>query len=268
MVADRHPLVVGQQRVVGPEQLADRGGVVDAGVEVGVVADAAGQRSSRPRPAARRHSSRKGALRRCRRPAPSDSAARRRRARPRAQRHEARSGRRRPAAPAAASTPSAQGHCAAASCRSSTWSPMATPMRQGSSLPARRKRPKGRFWIGKSVSGVVGRVDPALQRRVVGGVGQWSCVLKLVAAGRPSTQRSAASSAPPRSAHAVGRKRQRLSNMKASVSSSLCGASVGVRRPCRRPRRRGRAAPCSCAGWRRRAGSPRAWRRTGRTPGP
>ena len=43
MVGDRHPLVVGQQRVVGPEQLAHRGGMVDAGVEVGVVADGTGQ---------------------------------------------------------------------------------------------------------------------------------------------------------------------------------------------------------------------------------
>src|SRR5438445_1782054 len=34
--------------------------------------------------------------------------------------------------------------------RSSTWSPIATPMRKASPLPAGRKRPKGRFWIGKS----------------------------------------------------------------------------------------------------------------------
>ena len=34
--------------------------------------------------------------------------------------------------------------------RSSTWSPIATPMRSGSSVPAGRKRPSGRFWIGKS----------------------------------------------------------------------------------------------------------------------
>ena len=36
--------------------------------------------------------------------------------------------------------------------RSSTWSPMATPMRQ-SAPGAVRKRPNGRFWIGKSVAG-------------------------------------------------------------------------------------------------------------------
>ncbi|MNS62247.1 hypothetical protein D3C72_953010 [compost metagenome] len=35
--------------------------------------------------------------------------------------------------------------------RSRIWSPMATPMRKASLLPAVRKRPKGRFWIGKSV---------------------------------------------------------------------------------------------------------------------
>jgi hypothetical protein len=37
----------------------------------------------------------------------------------------------------------------------------------------RRKRPKGRFWIGKSVSASLARGHPAAQRRVVGGIGQW-----------------------------------------------------------------------------------------------
>ena len=46
-----------------------------------------------------------------------------------------------------------QGHCSRASRRSSTWSPMATPMRQPLPPPAGRKRPNGRFWIGKSVPG-------------------------------------------------------------------------------------------------------------------
>ena len=40
MIADRHELVVRQQRVVGPELLADVGGVVDPDIEVGVVTDA------------------------------------------------------------------------------------------------------------------------------------------------------------------------------------------------------------------------------------
>src|SRR2546423_10126412 len=39
VVADRHPLVVRQQRIVRAEQLADVGRVVNAGVEVAVVAD-------------------------------------------------------------------------------------------------------------------------------------------------------------------------------------------------------------------------------------
>ena len=43
VVADRHPLVVGQQRRVGAEHLADRVRVVDAGVEVAVVAHLHGQ---------------------------------------------------------------------------------------------------------------------------------------------------------------------------------------------------------------------------------
>ena len=42
MIADRHIFVVGQQRIVGPELLADIGGVVNADVEIGVVADQAG----------------------------------------------------------------------------------------------------------------------------------------------------------------------------------------------------------------------------------
>ena len=37
VVADRHPFIVGQQRVVRTEELAHRGGVVDGGIEVGVV---------------------------------------------------------------------------------------------------------------------------------------------------------------------------------------------------------------------------------------
>ena len=41
MIADRHVLVVRQQRVVGPELLADIGRVMDADIEVGVVADRA-----------------------------------------------------------------------------------------------------------------------------------------------------------------------------------------------------------------------------------
>ncbi len=40
MIADRHPLVVGQQGDIGAEQLADIGRVVDAGVEIRVVAHA------------------------------------------------------------------------------------------------------------------------------------------------------------------------------------------------------------------------------------
>ena len=37
--------------------------------------------------------------------------------------------------------------------RSRIWSPIATPTRGASSLPARRNTPNGRFWIGKSVAG-------------------------------------------------------------------------------------------------------------------
>ena len=42
VIGDRHPLVVRQQRIVGAEQPPDRGGVMDGGVEVGVVADVGG----------------------------------------------------------------------------------------------------------------------------------------------------------------------------------------------------------------------------------
>ncbi len=43
VVADGHPLVIWQQRVVGAEEFAHGGRVMDAGVEVGVVTDHAGQ---------------------------------------------------------------------------------------------------------------------------------------------------------------------------------------------------------------------------------
>ncbi len=39
VIADRHVFVVRQQRIVGAEQLADIGGVIDAGVEIGVIAN-------------------------------------------------------------------------------------------------------------------------------------------------------------------------------------------------------------------------------------
>jgi hypothetical protein len=43
VIADRHVFVVWQQRIVGAEQLASIGRVVNAGKEVGVVADRRGQ---------------------------------------------------------------------------------------------------------------------------------------------------------------------------------------------------------------------------------
>ena len=49
MIADRHPLVVRQQRVVRPEHPADIGRVEHGGVEVGVVADRGGQEELRIR---------------------------------------------------------------------------------------------------------------------------------------------------------------------------------------------------------------------------
>ena len=52
MIADRDPLVVRQQRAVGPEHRADVGGVKDRGVEVGVVPD--GRRQLHPDFAERR----------------------------------------------------------------------------------------------------------------------------------------------------------------------------------------------------------------------
>ena len=42
MIADGDVFVVGEEGLVGAEELADAAGVVDAGVEVGVVADVKG----------------------------------------------------------------------------------------------------------------------------------------------------------------------------------------------------------------------------------
>jgi hypothetical protein len=47
MIADRDVFVVGEERLVGTEELADAGGVVDGGVEVGVVGDVDGFDESR-----------------------------------------------------------------------------------------------------------------------------------------------------------------------------------------------------------------------------
>ena len=43
VVADGDPLVIGKERIVGPEQPADGGGVVDGNIEVGVVPNLGGQ---------------------------------------------------------------------------------------------------------------------------------------------------------------------------------------------------------------------------------
>ena len=42
VIADRHIFIVGEQRVVGPELPADIGRVMDADIEIGVIADEAG----------------------------------------------------------------------------------------------------------------------------------------------------------------------------------------------------------------------------------
>ena len=42
VIGDGHPFVVGQERIVGAEELADVRGVVDGGVEVGVVVNCDG----------------------------------------------------------------------------------------------------------------------------------------------------------------------------------------------------------------------------------
>ena len=93
MVADGHPLVVGEERVVGPEHRADVRGVEDGSVEVGVVADHRGQQHLRLGlgdehvlgVAARRHEAALGAEQ-VAEPVPQRTAQARR------QRHEARSG--------------------------------------------------------------------------------------------------------------------------------------------------------------------------------
>ena len=158
VVADRHPGVVGQQRVVGAEQLAHRGGVVDAGVEVGVVADAAGQGVLDGRLRHQTRLQRRAAL----------AALAQRHGQHRAQ-PAARAG---PSAMKGASSPSASGSsqaeatrpqppCSRARRRSSTWSPMATPMRQGCAAGGPEAAGEGQV-LDREVAGrVVGGFDPA-----------------------------------------------------------------------------------------------------------
>ncbi len=156
VVADGHPFVVRQQRRVGTEQLADRGRMVDAGVEVGVVADTARQVQRRPRPAG------------CRKPDHSRCCAL-------------------PSARPCERSPCPKRRCiscglCAISAVHVAGSRSARP--PAGPAPGRRWRhrcgarpcgvrlyvPKGRFWIGKSVLGLVGGGYPAAQLGVVGGV--------------------------------------------------------------------------------------------------
>ena len=44
MIANRHPFVIGQQRIVGTKQTSDCSRVMDRGIEIGVIADARRQR--------------------------------------------------------------------------------------------------------------------------------------------------------------------------------------------------------------------------------
>ena len=76
VIADRDPLVVGQQRIVGPEHAAHVGGVVHRGVEIGVVARPGPAAAAPLRPAAPAAGRRGGGWRgRPRLPASSRSAA-------------------------------------------------------------------------------------------------------------------------------------------------------------------------------------------------
>src|SRR5574337_755323 len=70
------------------------------------------------------------------------------------------------------------------------------------------------------------RLDPAAQAGVVGLVDEAHSAKRSPSPAQHCAY--AASSAPHSSANAVGRKRQRLSNMNASVASSLCGASAAL----------------------------------------
>ena len=258
VVADRHPLVVRQQRVVGAELLADRGRVVDAGVEVGVVADRGTARPSRRSACGTQRGAAVASARRC---------------------HARRPGRDAPGAARAAARrlerPSA-GSCRR--CRSAPRGAGRGPGRRSRRrcarlrvVPARRKRPNGRFWIGKSLAG---SLADSTQLRSAG-----SCVCRSRRSWLPRVE--VLLQALPAAVVVVLQLRRlervrgsaastkRVSNMKAIVSLDDVAASTGRRgSPSRRSRRRGRGRSCCCAGSRRRARSPRPWRRRRRAPGP
>ncbi len=165
VIADGHVLVVGQQRIVGPEQPPDIQRVVDAGVEIRVVADRAragaacrrrrgcsigSQRraaSRRPRRAASRQP-RAAAPGAARRPARRTRSAVRRSRQLRRSRRVAREDARR-------------GRAA----RSRIMSPIATPPRRRR-RPAGVKTPSGRFWM-REIGVAVGRRHPAPARGIV-----------------------------------------------------------------------------------------------------
>ncbi len=169
MVGDRHPLVVGQQRIVGAEQPPDRGGVMDRGVEVGEIPDARGgavfggrlRHEQRPQPRGERRSA-------CAAPPTAPRAARRSRPAPAPMNafsvgcaHSGQRLRREPLEHAELVQRAEVEHLIA------DRHPAAEAAR---CCRARRKAANGRFCSGKSVRGCVGGADPALQRRVVRGV--------------------------------------------------------------------------------------------------
>ena len=239
MIADRHPLVVRQQRVVGAEQLADVGGVVDADIEVGVVADAGRQV----------HRAVGGRVQQRLDPALLWRAC---------GEQLARAGR---AGPGAGPAPRARsglrvGPAAASAARPASPSSRPVASRAGRSRiivadrdpaprrAARRAEDAQRQVLDREVGVTLGRGNPAAAAR---GRGWRRSPLRLAAGSGRS-----ASSAPGRSrrspsaaawmpaAKAVTRCGKRVSNMKAMVPSSLCGFSSALLAPSKASR----SGPC------------------------
>ena len=237
MVADRHVFVVGQQRIVGAEQLADVGGVVDAGVEVGVVAD--GGRQLQPAiGGAMQQLSRSGSIRARsgRRRSICDSACR---SAARGARPSANSGLSVSRRPASAAAPRARRRTGRLE-RGAQIEDLVADRHAAArrSPPGGANTPNGRFWIGNS--GAVGRGDPARARRVMGLIDHVTaacCLGRNACASRASSRRSRLQLLEPGAYWSAVA--EAVSNMNAIASVDLDGLSsalLACSNACRRAR--------------------------------
>ena len=276
MIADRHPFVVGQQRLVGAKQPSDRASRDESRYR--------SRCSRRCAPAAQycawRCGTQAGCKSRCcaRARAQQRATARSRSADQarRAGRHElvqpaGRHRRRRALAARCASDGPARRHPAFDAPPPDRGSGRRSRRRRETarSLPARRNTPSGRFWSGKSGSGALADATQLRRRGSCVSLMPWRSSRRLSAAadrsacGRPC-QHSRVIALQLRRLERVARRADhaaRLEHERHGVGDVLGLRGIGATARSRTWPHPGRARSCSCAARRRPAGSPPPWHR-------